>query len=109
MTMTSYFLQDSLESAESYSQSGTTSPSRRRASDRDAIHVLREKLRIPRVRGAVGRSRLDELLRRSLTQFPATLISGRAGTGKTTLVAEFARGHDHTAWYSVESSDVEWK
>lgn len=49
------------------------------------------------------------MLRRSSTQFPATLISGRAGTGKTTLAAEFARSHEHAAWYSVESSDIEWK
>jgi LuxR family maltose regulon positive regulatory protein len=109
MTMTSYFLQDSLEPAESYPPSGTTSPRRRPASDRDGIHVLREKLRIPRVKGVIERPKLDELLKRSLNQFPATLISGRAGTGKTTLAAEFARGQDHAAWYSVESSDVEWK
>lgn len=109
MTMTSYFLQDSLESADGYSPTGTSAPRRRTASDREGIHVLREKLRIPRVRGAVERPRIEELLRRSLVQFPATLISGRAGTGKTTVAAEFARSQEHTAWYSVESSDVEWK
>jgi LuxR family maltose regulon positive regulatory protein len=49
------------------------------------------------------------MLHRSLAQFPATLISGRAGTGKTTLAAAFARKQLHTAWYSVESSDAEWK
>jgi ATP/maltotriose-dependent transcriptional regulator MalT len=72
------------------------------------IHVLREKLRIPRQRGLIKRRRLVELLRRSTTQFPATLISGRAGTGKSTIAAEFARNQDRVAWYSVESSDIDW-
>jgi len=72
------------------------------------VHVLREKLRIPKQGGLIKRPRLAELLRRSTAQFPATLISGRTGTGKSTVVAEFARKLDHVAWYSVESSDIEW-
>lgn len=43
-----------------------------------------------------------------MAQFPATLVSGRTGTGKTTAAAILARGNDHTAWYTIESSDVEW-
>jgi ATP/maltotriose-dependent transcriptional regulator MalT len=106
--MTSYFLHDSLESSESYSPAATSSTAKRPSGERDDVHVLREKLQIPRVRGVIDRPRLNDLLRKSLDQVPALLVSGRAGTGKTTLCAEFARGEDNAAWYSVESSDVEW-
>ncbi len=104
-----YFLHDDFESGERYSPAGASSSNKRARSDRDDIHVLQEKLQIPRIRGVIDRPRLDEMLRRSLSQFSATLISGRAGTGKTTLAARFARNHETTAgWYSVESSDIEW-
>ncbi len=103
-----YFLHDDFESGERYSPAGTSSSNKRARSDRDDIHVLQEKLQIPRIRGVIDRPRLDEMLRRSLSQFSATLISGRAGTGKTTLAASFARKHERSGWYSVESSDIEW-
>jgi len=109
MTMTSYFLHDGLESPESYSPPMLPPVETSRAAEREDVHVLREKLCIPRQSSLVMRPRLAELLRRSTTQFPATLISGRAGTGKSTVVAEFARKSDHVAWYSVESSDIDWK
>lgn len=106
--MTSYFLHESLDSSENYSPATLPSAKRDRATEREGVHVLREKLRFPRQRGLVNRRRLLELLRKSMTQFPATLISGRAGTGKTTIAAEFARKQDRVAWYSVESSDIDW-
>jgi LuxR family transcriptional regulator, maltose regulon positive regulatory protein len=106
--MMTYFLHDNFESAEGYSPAVSSSPRKRKAAERDGVHVLRDKLRIPRFRGVIGRKRVEELLSKSLTQFPATLVSGRAGTGKTVLAARFARRHDHAAWYSVESSDTDW-
>jgi LuxR family transcriptional regulator, maltose regulon positive regulatory protein len=106
--MTSYFLHESLESPETYSPAGAVFQQRRMATERDDVHVLSEKLQIPRCRGLIKRRRLEDMLERSLSQFPATLISGRAGTGKTTLAAVFARTRERTAWYSVESSDIEW-
>lgn len=106
--MMTYFLHDDLESTEGYTPTGSSSPAKRTSSDRDGVHVLREKLQIPSSRGVIERPRVNEMLKKSLGQFPATLISGRAGTGKTTLAAEFARVQDHAAWYSVESSDIEW-
>ena len=72
------------------------------------MHVLREKLQIPRIRGVIKRKRVEDMLHKSLAQFPATLVSGRAGTGKTATAAGLARQADHAAWYSVESSDIEW-
>jgi ATP/maltotriose-dependent transcriptional regulator MalT len=107
MTMT-YFLHDTFESAEGYSPAASSSRAKRMTSERDSVHVLREKLRVPKILHVIKRKRVDDMLRRSLAQFPATLISGRAGTGKTTIAAGVARSADHAAWYSVESSDSEW-
>jgi LuxR family maltose regulon positive regulatory protein len=51
-----------------------------------------------------------EHLEKSLAQFSATLIAGRAGTGKTALAADFARQTDCcVAWYKVETADCDWK
>ena len=106
--MTSYFLHGSLESGDVYSPTASSSVVRRPGSEREDVHLLREKMQIPRVRGVIKRPRLDEVLQKSLSQFPATLVSGRAGTGKTTMASAFARAQEHTAWYSVESADIEW-
>lgn len=106
--MTSYFLHDTFDSSESYSPATLRSVRRRPATEREDVHLLREKLRVPRQRGLIKRPRLDEILRKSVAQFPATLVSGRAGTGKSTLAAQFARQQQHVAWYSVESSDIDW-
>lgn len=107
--MTAYFLHESLESPETSTPVGSASSQPRRAAiDREDVHVLREKLEVPRFRGLIKRPRVEEMLQRSLSQFPATLVSGRAGTGKTSLAAEFARRQGHATWYSVESSDLDW-
>lgn len=74
----------------------------------DEISFLRDKLRIPSTESFVERPRITNLLRNSRSQFPATLISGRAGTGKTSLAAIFARSNENVTWYSIESTDTEW-
>jgi LuxR family transcriptional regulator, maltose regulon positive regulatory protein len=106
--MTSYFLPDSLDSSESYSPPQVPSAGKRPGTERDDVHIVREKLHLPGKRSLVKRPRLEGVLRKSVAQFSATLISGRAGTGKTAVAAEFARKQDHAAWYSVESSDIDW-
>jgi LuxR family maltose regulon positive regulatory protein len=73
-----------------------------------AIHLFAEKLRIPKFDGGITRPRLNELLEKSCTQFGATLVSGRAGTGKTIIAANFADRYKDVAWYSVESADRDW-
>ena len=103
--MMTYFLDSHLEPAEIHSSGGPSTP---RPVQRGDVHVLKEKLAIPACRGVVKRPRLHELLERAVGQFPATLVSGRAGTGKTVLASSYARTLDHVAWYSVESADVEW-
>lgn len=72
------------------------------------FRLLVSKLRIPEVDGCLMRRRLDEALEQSLGRFGATLVSGRAGTGKTSLAATFARTKELVAWYSVEPSDTDW-
>lgn len=72
-------------------------------------HIIEEKLAIPDFGGILKRPRLDKILQRSLARFGATLVSGRSGTGKTALAAEYARGQKHVAWFSVESPEIEWR
>lgn len=74
----------------------------------ERVYLFREKLRVPSVEGILKRSRIGDILERSATQVPATLVSGRAGTGKTSLAVEFAERFEHVSWYSVESTDIEW-
>lgn len=75
---------------------------------RDGFHILRDKLRIPSTGSLIERPRIDALLQKSRLQYPATLICGRAGTGKTALAANFAAGLNNVSWYSVESGDIQW-
>ena len=104
--MMTYFLDSDIDSSDIYTpvnRSSVPSP------QRDDVHLLKEKLVIPSCRRAIKRQRLLGLLERSVAKFPATLVSGRTGTGKTVMSAAFARTQDNVGWYSVESSDADWQ
>jgi LuxR family maltose regulon positive regulatory protein len=76
----------------------------------DSVKLFADKLRVPAVGKPIARPRLVEHLEKSLRQFSATLIAGRAGTGKTVLAADFARQSDScVVWYKVETADSDWK
>lgn len=70
--------------------------------------LLLDKLRVPETERFVERARLKTLLEKSVAQFPGTMISGRAGTGKTALVADFAKAARNVGWYTVETTDLDW-
>lgn len=107
MTM-SFTLHDHFDSTESYSPAVDTTAAKSWKGERDGVHILNEKLEIPHCAGLLDRPRLIEKLDRSLSHFAATLVSGRAGTGKTSIAAAYARTRKRVAWFTVESSDVEW-
>jgi ATP/maltotriose-dependent transcriptional regulator MalT len=107
MTM-SFILQDHFDSTERYSPSIHSPAAMPSKGEREGVHILNEKLEIPPCAGHIERPRLIEKLDRSLARFAATLVSGRAGTGKTSIAAAYARTRKHTAWFTVESSDVDW-
>lgn len=73
------------------------------------IHLFAEKLRVPPFENQIARPRLKKLLAKSLNQFGAAIITGRAGTGKTALASEFAGEYERVAWYSIDSSERDWE
>ena len=107
MTM-SFTLHDHFDSTERYSRAVDTTVGTPAKGERDDVHILSEKLEIPHCAGLVERPRLNEKLDRSLSRFAATLVSGRAGTGKTSIAAAYARTRKRVAWLTVESSDIDW-
>ena len=107
MTM-SFLLHDHFDTTETYSPTVETTATTPAKGERDGVHILNEKLEIPQSAGLIERPRLIEKLERSLSRFAATLVSGRAGTGKTSIAAAYARTRKRVAWFTVESSDVDW-
>lgn len=72
------------------------------------MKLIREKMTIPEEFPHLVRARLMEALSSSLQNYGATVIAGRAGTGKTTLAASFARKCGWpVAWYKVDAPDGE--
>lgn len=104
----SFLLQDHFDSTEGCLPSIHTASETPSKGERDGVHILNEKLEIPHCAGLVERPRLIDKLDRSLSHFAATLVSGRAGTGKTSIAAAYARTRKRVAWLTVESSDIDW-
>jgi LuxR family transcriptional regulator, maltose regulon positive regulatory protein len=68
--------------------------------------LILDKISIPDTSPRVSRPRLLTVLRHNLSSFAVTIINGRAGTGKTTLTADFARQAGRPiAWYKVDAAD----
>jgi LuxR family transcriptional regulator, maltose regulon positive regulatory protein len=69
------------------------------------MHQNRAKTTPPRLQGVTDRNRLFGLLD-DLQDYPVTWISAPAGSGKTTLVASYARSRSiPMLWYSVDETD----
>jgi LuxR family transcriptional regulator, maltose regulon positive regulatory protein len=72
--------------------------------------LIPNKITIPSEAMRGARLRLHARLDECLKQCSVTVINGRAGTGKTTLAAEFARQAERrVAWYKVDAPDAEWR
>lgn len=72
------------------------------------MELIREKINTPTELPSMVRWRLLNGLAEHLPYYGATIITGRAGTGKTVLAAEFARlcGR-RVAWYKVGAPDAD--
>lgn len=69
-------------------------------------HFIHDKIAIPAATPRISRPRLLKLLADNLSSTNATVINGRAGTGKTLLAADFARHAERAvAWYKVDATD----
>ncbi|MGZ5481222.1 MAG: AAA family ATPase, partial [Pyrinomonadaceae bacterium] len=75
---------------------------------RDDNHLIHDKITVPTQKPRTSRPRLLDVLTDNLTNYTATIVNGRAGTGKTTLSAEFARRATRpVCWYKVDAADAE--
>jgi LuxR family maltose regulon positive regulatory protein len=73
---------------------------------KDEEHLIHEKLVIPKALPRLSRQRLLKLLADNLVSYNATIINGRAGTGKTALAADLAlHAGRAVAWYKVDAAD----
>jgi ATP/maltotriose-dependent transcriptional regulator MalT len=72
------------------------------------LPLIEAKLRLPKAKKGVARTRLLELLDRSVRNHCATLLVGRAGSGKTRLAADFTRRIAGAGWYSIDAGDSDW-
>lgn len=72
------------------------------------MDLLRGKTSIPGDAPLVSRRRLLEMLDESLDCCSSTIVTGRAGAGKTMLGADFARRCGRrVAWYKVDAPDAD--
>jgi LuxR family maltose regulon positive regulatory protein len=72
------------------------------------VQVIPEKITPPVELPRVSRERLLATLGDSLESCNSTIIQGRAGTGKTMLVTDFARRSGRrAAWYKLDAPDSE--
>jgi LuxR family maltose regulon positive regulatory protein len=72
------------------------------------MQVIHDKVTVPRQNPIVSRPRLLGMLGEGLDSCASTVITGRAGTGKTLLAKDFARSCGRrAAWYTVEAPDGE--
>src|SRR5215213_638356 len=90
------------------SQSATASPPPTQGQAAQTSFFLRTKLLPPRPAPALlSRPRLTERLLANLAH-PVTLVTANAGSGKTTLVADFVRTHARQfVWYQLDHTDAD--
>ena len=71
------------------------------------MKIISSKITIPADTPRVCRQGLIDTLRENLESRHATVINGRAGTGKTMLAVDFVRRYaGRAAWYKVDAPDI---
>jgi LuxR family transcriptional regulator, maltose regulon positive regulatory protein len=71
------------------------------------MKLIASKITIPSETPSVSRQGLLDTLRENLKSCHATVINGRAGTGKTMLAIDFVRRYvRRAAWYKVDAPDM---
>jgi LuxR family maltose regulon positive regulatory protein len=71
------------------------------------MKIITSKLMIPTEMPRICRQGLIDTLRENIKSCHATVINGRAGTGKTMLAVDFIRRHEGVvAWYKVDAPDI---
>jgi len=71
------------------------------------MKLIASKITIPTETPGICRQGLLDTLRENLKSCHATVINGRAGTGKTMLAIDFVRRYvRRAAWYKVDAPDV---
>jgi LuxR family maltose regulon positive regulatory protein len=70
--------------------------------------LIIDKIAVPSPMAGLRRPRLVALLDQSLRSCTSTIITGRAGSGKTSLVIDFAEGCERrVAWYKVDAPETQ--
>lgn len=70
--------------------------------------LITEKISVPKPFPMVSRLRLNKQLEDSLRSCTSTILSGRAGTGKTALALDFALNCGRkVCWYKVDAPEAE--
>lgn len=106
--MLSLLRDESFEMYEPLAFHGTVRESGSAGSAVSTLPLVKAKLRVPQLSRNVERTWLLDLLSRSAKNSAATCVIGRAGTGKTDLVANFAVKLKKAAWYTVDAGDSDW-
>ncbi len=74
------------------------------------MELILEKIVTPSPIGSIRRERLHDQLRLSMATGTSTILSGRAGTGKTVLAFDFAEDCGcAVSWYKVDAPDSEMR
>jgi ATP/maltotriose-dependent transcriptional regulator MalT len=72
------------------------------------LDLITEKIIKPAAAARVSRRRLLEMLEKSMSSGTSTIITGRAGSGKTALAVDFAdKCGRPVAWYKVDAPEAE--
>jgi LuxR family maltose regulon positive regulatory protein len=78
------------------------------ANNRGKSELITEKITQPHWLPRVSRPRLLSMLEQSMAAGGSTVVSGRAGSGKTALAVDFAhRCGRQVAWYKVDAPDAD--